>query len=80
MTDDDPKDGDGVVAVYSMGPDECQKPVWFLGVVSLETGSPVACFPDGYNLEMAPAEKLRLLAGAGTAEPGAWCIINRPLP
>jgi hypothetical protein len=80
ITDGDPKDGDGVAAVYSMGPEGGQQSIWFLGDVSLRNGTPVACFTEGYNLDMPPVKRLRSLTGAGTAEPGAWCIIERSLP
>jgi hypothetical protein len=80
MTDSDPDTGDRVAVVYSMGPDEKVRSVWFLGEVSLLSGSPVACFVDEYNLDLIPEKRLRSLTDTGNAEPGAWCIITRTFP
>ena len=80
MASGDPKDGDGVVAVYSTGSRERKQSCWYMGEVSLANGYPVACFPDEYNLGMVLGKRLRSLSVAGTAGPGTWCIIKRAFP
>jgi hypothetical protein len=75
-----PKEGDEVVAVYSVGSGKTERSYWYAGVVSLANVSPVACFSEGYNLTMDPETRLHPPSDADTAGPGAWCIIKRTFP